>query len=238
MRRSRLLILTIAIGVVAGGAAAGVALATQQSSSPTTSITTTSTTQNPASTTNAVTAANQVAQCQRLHDMPYASTRTTNPSGVSSPFLAKNSNPYDRGDPIYEAASPTIILFQFCRWPPSPGADQTGYSQVLLTTVPGSSTWPGEVSDQAYADVVDTTCPTVAFVYTGGHTGSSVTTYARVSAMQLVDTEPAGGPVAGASPVPTDLSAWADSLAYYLQPGESAVFHPGYEQASSARCQG
>jgi len=172
----------------------------------------------------------------RLHNMQYASQKTVNPSRVVSPFLQSNPTPYRSTDVIYAGGSPTITVFETCAWPPSASTDQTGYAQLIVTTVPGDLTWPGETTEGAYADVIDgSSCPGFAAVYTGGHTGSSFSHSVTVAAggLQLTSTDPM------VRPNGLDISnftAWARQLGYFTQPGESAILLAGDESIMSLRC--
>src|SRR5580704_16598105 len=117
-------------------------------------------------------AANEVESCMRTHSMTYANEVTKNYRGSTPPFLQKNPNPFSTSDPLYSSFTPTVVEFQSCVWPPPSWADQTGYSQILMTSAPGDTSWPGEISPYADADVIDSTCSSVEAQYSGEHTGT------------------------------------------------------------------
>jgi len=197
----------------------------------------TTTTRPPTTSTtmSAIDAAHQVSECMRLHGMKYATQKTANPEGVASPFLERNGSPFTRSTvPEYSGGAPTLNEFESCVWPPASYADQTGYTQLLLTTVPGSPDWPGEVTPGAYADIVDGPCAAVRATYVGGHTGTSFSETIEVHAGGLRLTAPKYPPTGTDI---SNLSAWGQQMAYYLQPGESAILFAGDEAVTSAVCE-
>lgn len=195
--------------------------------------TTTSTTLNPA------TAANEVESCMRTHNMTYANQVNHNYTSEIPPFLQGNPNPFSTSDIEYSSQSPTVTLFQSCAWPPPSWADQTGYGQILMTSAPGDTSWPGEISPYADAYVIDATCHTVQALLSGEHTGTSFSNNVTVSRGQLVV---AGGDGTGFGLPPgavngePSLAGWGRLLAFEIQPGESVILHLDPESVTSANC--
>jgi len=66
--------------------------------------------------------------------------------------------------------------------------------------------------------------------YTGGHTGFSIHDQVTVRSDQIVSTETTE------DRPPSSISGWAESMGYYLQPGESAILHASDESMSDIRC--
>jgi hypothetical protein len=82
--------------------------------------------------------------------------------------------------------------------------------------------WGGEVDPLAIANVLDATCKKMAITYTGGHTGTSASQKVTVSAGNLLVTDRALMP---GEARPKTVSAWAQSVGYYITPGETVVLH-------------
>jgi hypothetical protein len=188
------------------------------------------------------TAAQQVASCQRLHNMQFASQVTQNATGQTVPFIANNGDPYQSSsDALYSGLAQQVVLVQNCAWPPPSGADQTGYRQILFSSAPGDTTWPGEMSPYAQADIVDTTCNTINVTYTGEHTGTNFTDRVTVMPGELSLTEPGGTlgefPGVSSGQAPT-LTEWQQQLGYKLIPGESVILRNDSETVSAATCVG
>ena len=239
--RAGVLILIGVIVVVAGGVAAVALIAGRHDNSspyPSAALPT-----SPPSTNNAVQASNEVGACMQAHQMQYAHTVVHNYSAATPVFLQHNPNPYTTSDPVYSDGSATVTEFESCIWPPSAGADQTGYSQILFTTVPGDTSWPRNFAPSAYADAIDSTCGGVTAQYTGAHTGSSWSSTATVSPGGLATTGLGSGvdgvvPPDGAQGEVPSLSSWAQYMSYEIQPGESVILHEGPENVTAATCDG
>jgi hypothetical protein len=117
-----------------------------------------------------------------------------------------------------------VSLYESCSWPPPPGADATGYSRILVSTVPGDRQWLGEIDPTAFANVLDTSCRKILINYTGGHTGVSFSRTVRISAGELLILySKAMNP---GEPKPKTVSSWAYTVGYYINPGETVVLHP------------
>jgi hypothetical protein len=192
--------------------------------------------------TNPVTAANQVTSCMHAHSMTFASEVSLNPVGTASPFLQSNGNDFtNTGITEYQVHMPVVTLFQSCVWPPPSWADQTGYSQIVMTSAPGDSTWPGNISPYALADVVDSSCQNISAEYSGEQTGSSFSLMASVGPGALAV---AGGDGSGFGDPPgtvngaDTISTWGQALGSAIQPGESVILHPGNATVKSAECVG
>lgn len=234
------LIGVIAFLVVAGGTTAAVLVANRGSTAqpalekPLSAPTTTS--------SNPQVAANEVESCMQTHSMTYANEVTKNFTASVPPFLQKNGNPFSgSADPEYSSQSPTVVEFQSCVWPPPSWADQTGYSQILMTSAPGDTAWPGEISPYGDADVVDSTCGSVEAQYSGEHTGTSFSNTATVNQGGIVVAGGEGtgfGPPPGSSGSTPSLSGWGQALGFAIQPGESVVLHLDAESVISAQCVG
>jgi len=173
--------------------------------------------------------------------MTYANQGVRNYSDSTPPFLQSNPDPFQFAASEYTGETPTVVEFESCVWPPPSWADQTGYTQILMTSAPGDSTWPGEESPYVDADVIDSNCGTVMAQYAGEHTGTSFSTTVTVRQGQLVI---AGGEGTGYGPPPgsisgfPNLAAWGQALGYGIQPGESAILHIDPESVKSAECVG
>ncbi len=98
----------------------------------------------------------------------------------------------------------------------------TGYSRILVSTVNGDKNWEGEVDPLAIANVLDATCKKMTITYTGGHTGTSASEKVTVTAGNLLVTDRTLGP---GEVRPNTVSAWAQSVGYYITPGETVVLH-------------
>ena len=195
----------------------------------------------PPTTSSAAQAADEVRGCMKVHHMAYASTVTQGYTASTPPFLQSNRLTGGNTDPLYAGIAPTVTAFESCVWPPSNGADQTGYAQILLTRTPGANNWPGEIAPFTWGDVVDATCTTITAQYSGGHTGTSFSNTATVSAGGVIETQP-GSSGAWATPPgevtgqPLVLSTWAQALGYFIQPGEMAILHADDESVTAAQC--
>lgn len=190
---------------------------------------------------NPATAANEVEGCMRTHGMTYANEVVHNYSTSTPPFLQSSHDPYQFAPSFYAGGTPTVVEFESCVWPPPRWADQTGYSQILMTSAPGDSTWPGEESPYVDADVIDSNCGTVEALYAGEHTGTSFSSTVKVSQGQLAIAGGEGtgfGPPPGSTTDTPNLEAWGQALAYAIQPGESAILHIDPESVKSAECIG
>jgi hypothetical protein len=235
--------MVVIIVLIVAGAAVGVAaVITHGATKPSSSTTPPAPTSATSTTSGAATAAQQVTSCQQLHQMQFASQVTQNPTGQTVPFIANNGNPYQSStDALYSGLTQQVVLVQNCAWPPPSGADQTGYSQILFSSAPGDTSWPGEMSPYAQADVVDTTCNTIDVTYTGAHTGSSFTDRVTVMPGQLALTEPGGAigefPNVPSGRAPT-LTDWQQQLGYKLIQGESVILRNDSETVSAATCVG
>jgi hypothetical protein len=93
-----------------------------------------------------VSSATQVRECIDQHKLAKAQIRT-------KPKLTKDEN----GEPEY------ITYYKRCDWPPAPGADKTGYSEVSVTARlgPGES----EATDMDTADVIKSSCSELEVTY-------------------------------------------------------------------------
>ncbi len=227
----------IVVALIAGGVTAFV-LVSRKSPQPYPAAALPSTTP---STSSAAQAADEVRGCMQAHNMPYASVVVHDYTASTPAFLQSNPYTSQSTDPIYAGASPVTTEFESCMWPPGAGADQTGYSQILMSTVPGDSTWPGEVAPFAYADAVDATCSTITAQYSGGHTGTSFSETVSVSSGGLVVTQTGGSGSFAVAPgqaagQPLSLANWAQAVGYFIQPGESAILHAADESVTNARC--
>jgi hypothetical protein len=89
-----------------------------------------------------------------------------------------------------DAGAIPVTLFEYCSWPPSPGADATGYSSILVSAVPGKARWGGEFDPINNAEVMDTSCKEMAITYIGGHTGVSYSVKVVVAAGTLTIVDP------------------------------------------------
>lgn len=234
--------LLVLIGVIAVALIAGVVttvvLLSKKSpqAAPAAAVPTTTT-----STSSPAQAADEVRGCMQAHNMQYASAIVQNYFASTPAFLQANPHPYNSSDPIYSGGSPAVTAFESCVWPPIAGADQTGYSQILMTTVPGDTTWPGEVATFAYADVIDATCSDITAQYSGGHTGSSFSETVNVAAGGLVETQPGGTGAFAVAPgqtsgQPLSFVNWAQTLGFFIQPHESAILHAADESVNNAHC--
>lgn len=177
---------------------------------------------NPAD--SATTIADRVSSCIRNHGMTGASDGPRKPvPGVSVPFSRANdgryfSNFYDSGPiPI------PVSLYESCSWPPAPGADVTGYSRILVSTVAGSAHSGGQFDPTSDADVLDTSCAKMTIKYIGGHTGLSFSETVGVSAgsLTIVDKKM----MYPGEPKPTTVGSWGFSVGDYVTPGETVVLH-------------
>lgn len=99
----------------------------------------------------------------------------------------------------------------------------TGYSRILVSTVNGEMSWGGEFDPLGYANVLDTSCKTMVIKYIGGHTGTSFSETARVSVGDLVIVDKQM--ISRGEPRPKTVSSWAQSVGYYITPGEAVVLH-------------
>ena len=121
----------------------------------------------------------------------------------------------------FGAGTIRVSLYESCSWPPAPGADVTGYSRILVSSVNGETKWGGEFDPLTEANVLDTSCKNMVITYIGGHTGASFSQTVTVSAGQLV--------IAGQQRTyqgePSTVSSWAQSVNYYITPGETVVLH-------------
>ena len=126
-------------------------------------------------------------------------------------------------------------------WPPPSWADQTGYSQILMTSAPGDISWPGEISPYGDADVVDSTCGSIEAQYSGEHTGTSFSNTATVNQGGIVVAGGEGtgfGPPPGSSGSTPSLTGWGQVLGFAIEPGESVILHLDAESVISAQCVG
>ena len=188
---------------------------------------------------SATTIADQVSTCIREHGMSGASDGPLKPpSGMYVPFFqANNGRDYGwnlDGQTIGGGTIP-VSLYESCSWPPAPGADVTGYSRILVSTVNGETQWGGEFDPLGYANVLDTSCKKMVIKYIGGHTGTSFSQTATVSAgsLLIVDQQMMNR----GEPIPKTVSAWAQSVGYYVTPGETAVLHePSLSSILSIAC--
>jgi hypothetical protein len=184
---------------------------------------------NPA--VSATTIADQVSSCIREHGMSGASDRPIKPPpGVIVPFSQANGG-RDFGWSLTTNASGNnfgggpipVSLYESCSWPAPPGADVTGYSRILVSTVPGERVWGGEFDPTGYANVLDTSCKKMVITYVGGHTGLSFSKRVSVSAGDLVIVDPQM--LAPGEFQPKTVSSWAQAVGYYVTPGETVVLH-------------
>jgi hypothetical protein len=178
-------------------------------------------------TDSATTIADQVSNCIRDHGISGTSAGPIKPPPATEiPFSQANKgrdfgwrldgNTFG-GGPI------PVSLYESCSWPPPAGADATGYSRILVSTVPGETQWGGEFDPAAYANVLDTSCKRMLIRYTGGHTGVSFSKAVSVMAGELVIVDQKM--MAPGEPKPKTVSSWAQSIGYYITPGETVVLH-------------
>jgi hypothetical protein len=189
------------------------------------------------------TIADQVSSCIREHGMSGASDGPLKPPpGVYVPFSQANggrdfgwSLGANTGGNNFGGGPIPVSLYESCSWPPPPGADVTGYSRILVSTVPGERVWGGEFDPTGYADVLDTSCKNIVIRYIGGHTGLSFSERVSVSASDLVIVDPQM--LAPGKPRPNTVSSWAQAVGYYITPGETVVLHePSLSSISSIAC--
>jgi hypothetical protein len=179
----------------------------------------------------AITTAERVAACVNEHQMTSAEEGPVKPSAKTvAPFASANGGLFNSVDPIYGKGNIPVSLYESCSWPPPDGSDPTGYSQVLVSTVPGAAKWPGEVNPYTYADVFDSSCKNLIVFYSGGHTLTSFSDTVHVAAgsLKIIDPQMNRGPAPGpGGKEPASFSSWAETVGYYFVPGigESAVLH-------------
>lgn len=184
---------------------------------------------------NQFVAAEEVTSCMRFHNMHSPSEVWTDPSGTTSSFSEDNPSAYaSNADPIYSVGSATTVVIDNCTWPPSAQTDQTGFSQIVVTTVPGWTSWPGATSALAYADVIDTTCTSVTLRYLTGQWPAVSYETVTVPSGAMVATMKTTG-LTGVQ-FPKSLTAWEVKMGYLLIPGESVALHSGHETLSTASC--
>jgi hypothetical protein len=188
-------------------------------------------------------AAQRVASCVRQHHMTLANEGPLKPSaGTTSEFARINNGSFVSFDPIYGKGHIPVSLFKSCSWPAPDGSDATGYSQISVSTVPGSRRWPGMTSPYAFADVLDTSCKNVTAFYAGGHTGDSfsATVHVRAGGVSIAGPHFNAGPAPGPDgKVPKAFASWAKTLDYFFVPntGESVVLHGGYARILKVTCE-
>lgn len=191
---------------------------------------------------SATTIADQVSSCIREHGMSGASDGPLKPpSGISVPFSEANGG-RDFGWRLSSQSSQTygggpipVSLYESCSWPPAPGADVTGYSRILVSTVPGDTVCGGQFDPTCYANVLDTSCKKMVITYIGGHTGLSFSQTVRVSAGDVVIVD--AQMMYPGELKPKTVSSWAQSVGYYIAPGETVVLHePTLSSILSVAC--
>jgi hypothetical protein len=182
--------------------------------------------------------ANQINACMRTHHM--ATPAEWIPDYTASTPKFVQLNPY--GD--NETASddqPMTSAEESCQWPPSGGADATGFSLVLLTPVVATRGRSFYAYPNSYADIVDSTCSSVAVTYERIHMGYHWTLRVDVGRGQLADDE---GPTFGRIQVSNGadtkyvgtLTQWATFLGYFVSPTESAVVYDEADSLVAASC--
>ena len=195
---------------------------------------------------SAVTEASQVAACVSEHHLTGISEGPSKvSSGIIVPFVRENFGTFFSQNPVYGRVGSNIpipvALFASCSWPPSPGADITGYSQVLVSTVPGNvgGAFKGLANPYDYADVLDSSCRAVVIDYYFQHDLRSGSITVRVSAgeLHIIDfgsaTYPAPGPH---GKKPNTVSSWAQTVGYYTTSGESVVLRSARAKLWKATC--
>jgi hypothetical protein len=179
----------------------------------------------------AETVADQIANCVRTHHMDGSSEGpVTPPAEIIDQFSDANNGRYSSTDPVYGEGPIPVTLFESCSWPPKSGEDATGYSQILVSTVPGDVVWPGLISPFTYADVFDSACDSLTVYYEARHTLSSALVPVRVAAGKIIVVDPqmnVGTPPGPGGKLPKTVSSWAQTVGYYVDSGESVILHEG-----------
>lgn len=188
---------------------------------------------------SATTIANQVSSCIRQHGMSGASDGPLKPpSGMYVPFSAANQGRnygWNLNGNTIGAGTIPVSLYESCSWPPAPGADVTGYSRILVSSVNGQTKWGGEFDPLTDANVLDTSCKKMVITYIGGHTGTSFSRTVTVSAGDLVIVDQQM--MYQGEPRPNSVSSWGQSVGYYITPGETVVLHePALSSIFSIAC--
>ena len=102
------LIGVIAVALIAGGVTAAVIISgSNRAVYPAEALPS-----SPSSTTNAVTAANEVRGCMQAHQMAYAKVIVKNYNVSTPAFLTSNPEPYSSSDPVYSGGTPTVTAFE------------------------------------------------------------------------------------------------------------------------------
>lgn len=179
----------------------------------------------PADTPSAI--AKQISSCIHDHGMGGSSVGPVKPPpGTEVPFSQAN-NGRDFGwildGKTFGGGPIPVTLYESCSWPAPPGADATGYSSILVSTVPGNRYWGGEFDPEGYANVLDTSCKRLLIRYAGGHTGISFSKRVVTSAGNLVIVNQKAASPGEAKP--KTVSAWAQSVGYYVTPEETVILH-------------
>ena len=188
---------------------------------------------------SATTVADQVSSCIREHGMSGASDGPLKPpSGMYVPFFQANDGRdygWKIGSQTISEGTIPVSLYESCSWPPAPGADVTGYSRILVSTVNGENNWGGEFDPLNVANVIDTSCKKMVVKYIGGHTGSSFSQTVTVPTGSLVIVDQQM--IYPGEPKPTNVSEWAQSVGYYIAPGETVILHePSLSSIFSMAC--
>jgi hypothetical protein len=175
---------------------------------------------------SATTIAAQVSSCIEEHKMNASSDGPVKPPpGVDAPFAGVNGDQYagwQLGSQHIGGGTIPVDEYESCSWPPAPGADVTGYSRILVSTVNGDRNWESESDPLAIANVLDATCKKMTITYAGFHTGASASGKVTVAAGSLLVTDRylMSGEVR-----PQTVSEWAQSVGYYITPGETVILH-------------
>jgi hypothetical protein len=175
--------------------------------------------------------ARQVSSCIHDHGMSGASVGPIKPpKGTYVPFSQANQGQdigWRIGTHPYGGGPIPVSLYEACSWPAPPGADPTGYSRILVSTVPGDSQYRGVSDPTSYADVLDTSCSKVRITYVGGEMSESYSNTVTVSRGQIAIADPRTLDPQKPTPKPKSVGFWARSMNYYVTPGETVVLHAG-----------
>lgn len=173
--------------------------------------------------------ATQVSRCIHDHGMSGASVGPIKPpKDTYVPFSQANQGQdigWKIGTHPYGGGPIPVTLYEACSWPAPPGADPTGYSRILVSTVPGDPQYGGISDPTSYADVLDTSCRKVRIIYVGGEMSESYSNTVTVSRGQIMIADP--GTLDPRKPTPKSVDFWARSMNYYVTPGETVVLHAG-----------
>ena len=182
----------------------------------------------------------EVSSCIHDHGMSGASAGPINPSnGTYVPFEEVNQGQdigWHIGNRTYGGGPIPVSLYESCSWPATPGADTTGYSRILVSTVPGEAQYTGVFDPTGYANVLDTSCKRMRITYTGGQMGVSFSKTVSVSAGEIIVANPKTLEPRKPIPNPRSVTSWAKSMNYYITPGETVVLHPRILSILSVSC--